>query len=97
MILNPRCSHCRPTYPSKTEIELKQEIEMSNPFDEVRTAVSNAESQLQAADSAALSMAQLLVGRLRHVQSSGHWAGTSALRKLKKELRDFDMTTGEWK
>jgi len=70
---------------------------MPNPLDEVRTAVSNAEEQLKAADAAALSMAQLLVGRLRHVQRPGYYGGTRALRELKKELRDFDMTTGEWK
>lgn len=70
---------------------------MSNPFDEVRTAVAEAESQLKAADAAALSMAQLLAGRLRHVQGPNYYGGTSALCKLKKELRDFDMTTGKWK
>jgi hypothetical protein len=70
---------------------------MPNPFDEVRAAVANAEEQLKAADSAALSMAQLLVGRLRHVQKPSYYGGTAALCKLKKELRDFDMTTGTWK
>lgn len=70
---------------------------MSNPFDEVRAAVSQAKEQLRAADDAALSMAQLLVGRLRHVQSGNQYRGADALRALKKELRDFDMTTGEWK
>lgn len=70
---------------------------MSNPFDEVRQAVSEAKSQLEAADAASLSMAQLLAGRLRHVSKNNHWAGITALRALKKELRNFDMTTGEWK
>lgn len=70
---------------------------MSNAFDEVRAAIAQAEQQLTAADNAALSMAQLLVGRLKHVQRPGYYGGTTALRRLKKELRDFDATTGEWK
>jgi hypothetical protein len=61
-----------------------------NKFDEMREAVCEAEHTLRAADDVAASMARLLVGRLR-------FAGTDALRKLKKELREFDMVTGEWK
>ena len=70
---------------------------MDNPFDDVRAAIAEAEMQLRAADSAALSMAQLLVGRLRAVQRSGYYGGATALRQLKKELRGFDAVTGTWK
>jgi hypothetical protein len=72
-----------------------QEEGMANAFDDVRAAVSAAEFQLDAADSVAQNMAILLVGRLR-LASKDH-RGTAALKKLKRELRDFDMTTGNWK
>jgi hypothetical protein len=62
-----------------------------NVFDEMRAAVNNAAETLRAADDCAGSMAALLKGRLRHV------ANVDTLRKLKRELRDFDMVKGEWK
>lgn len=61
-----------------------------NKFDEMREAVREAQLTLQAADDSAAAMARMLVGRLR-------FAGADTLRKLKKELRQFDMVTGEWK
>jgi hypothetical protein len=64
---------------------------MSNPFDEIRWAVQAAREQLKAVDQQAGKMAGLLVGRLHHVET------TEYLRDLKRELRDFDMTTGKWK
>jgi hypothetical protein len=64
---------------------------MNNVFDEMRLAVSLAKDTLRAADNAANDMAILLRGRLRQVNNR------DALRKLKRELRDFDMTTGQWK
>jgi predicted transcriptional regulator len=64
---------------------------MSNPFDEVRTAVNTARLQFQAVDEAANSMAQLLRGRLRKVDSK------VVLTDLKRELQDFDSRTGVWK
>lgn len=64
---------------------------MSNPFDEIRWAVQAAREQLAAVDAQTGKMAGLLVGRLRHVDAP------EALRDLKRELRDFDMTTGKWK
>lgn len=70
---------------------------MNNPFDQVRRAVSDAKEQLAAADDVAYLMAVLLVGRLRKIQMPGNYGATDTLRKLKKELRDFDMTTGKWK
>lgn len=63
---------------------------MSNPFDEIRTAVREAREQLKAADNSAGDMAALLVGRLRH-------CSPYVLGKLKRELRDFNMATKEWK
>lgn len=62
----------------------------NNVFDEMRLAVSKAKDQLRAADDTANSMGILLVGRLKHVNQY-------TLKNLKRELRDFDMTKGEWK
>ena len=64
---------------------------MNNPFDETRRAVRAAREQIQAVDNIAYSMADLLQGRLRKVDSK------RILSALKKELRDFDATTGTWK
>ena len=63
---------------------------MSNAFDTMRAAVSEARMVMDAADNMAPRIAQLLPGRLRKC-----WIGD--LRALKRELRDFDMTTGQWK
>lgn len=64
---------------------------MSNVFDDMRAAVRQAADTLRAADSVATDLAWMLRGRLRKVQNR------DSLRALKRELRDFDMTTGEWK
>lgn len=71
---------------------------MSNPFDETRAAVEQARSQLQAVDDVAFSLADLLQGRLRMVAKGNNtYSGTAVLRRLKRELRDFDAVTGTWK
>lgn len=64
---------------------------MSNVFDDMRRAVREAELTIRAADEVAGHMANILRGRLRQVSSGYVLAG------LKRELRDFDMTTKEWK
>lgn len=61
-----------------------------NIFDEMRGAVRQAESTLRAADSVADSMARLLEGRLQKVSPS-------VLKQMKRELRNFNIHTGEWK
>lgn len=53
-------------------------------------AIQEAKSCLQRADNTATSLARLLEGRLRHVYSP------STLIRLKKELRKFNMHTGQW-
>lgn len=63
---------------------------MSNKFDEMRAAVSEAKDTFAAADSTAHKMAGMLAGRLRHV-------GGSELEQLKRELREFNMKTHRWK
>ena len=57
---------------------------------EMCAAVEDAEKTLGFADMAADKVASQLVGRLRHVDNE-------TLRALKRELRLFNMNTGEWK
>jgi len=59
-------------------------------FDDMRAAEVHARMTMQAADKVANDMAAMLKGRLRHVHS---WN----LAELKKELRDFNSRTREWK
>lgn len=63
---------------------------MNNPFDEIEAAVHNARMLNRAVDRQANNLADLLAGRLKNV-SEYH------LKKLKKELRDFNIHTGRWK
>lgn len=63
---------------------------MDNAFDTMRRALREAELTQAAADEQAAAMASLLVGRLRH-------CGEYALKRLKRELRDFNIHTGTWK
>ena len=62
-----------------------------NVWDEMRAAMGEAKERIRAADSVSEDMARLLRGRLRLVNSA------YLLRGLKRELRDFDMTTAKWK
>ncbi len=66
------------------------EPSITNPFNEMRLAVSRARSLDQAVRSCADDMAALLAGNLDKVSS---WN----LKKLKRELRNFNMHTGSWK
>ncbi len=61
-------------------------------FDEAKRAIDEACRTLRAANSQANEMASILSGRLK---SSGVSAYT--LDKLKRELRDFNLHTGQWK
>lgn len=63
---------------------------MENPFDEMRRAINQARAINNAADNAANSIVDLLDGRLRQVSPY-------RLSKIKKQLRDFNMHTKEWK
>lgn len=64
---------------------------MSNVWDDMRLAVSKSRDTLRAADSVSTDMANLLRGRLRNVLNE------YALADLKRELRDFNIKTREWK
>jgi len=61
-----------------------------NIFDDMRAAEAEARTTMKAADNVANSMAAMLIGRLRHVHS---WN----LAELKRELRDYNIYTTEWK
>lgn len=56
----------------------------------MRKAVEEAEQTMRAADNCANDMAKVLQGRLRKVSD---WN----LKKLKAELKNYNMHTGRWK
>lgn len=60
-------------------------------LEDVERAVNEAREQMRLVDRQATSMAQLLRGRLRHVNSP------AALKELKMELRNYNAHTGEWR
>jgi len=62
---------------------------MSNIFDDMRAAMRDARTTLAAADSVAEELGRMLVGRLNR-------CNTWTLRRLKRELRNFNITTGRW-
>jgi hypothetical protein len=63
---------------------------MNNAYDEIRNALVVAKLANDASDEYASRMAQLIEGRLRKV--SPH-----ILKRLKRELRDHNIHTGQWK
>ena len=58
---------------------------------EMEQAVREARETLSNADRVALSLARLLQGRLRKVDSK------YVLSQLKRELHDFNSVTGKWR
>lgn len=65
---------------------------MSNAWDQMREAVSEAKAAIKASDSYVQSMAEMIAGRLRQSTTAG-----STLALLKRELRDFNIHTQRWK
>lgn len=59
-------------------------------FGDMKNAMEEARIVQRRADSVASTMAELLVGRLRNVNA---WT----LRKLKRELRDYNPHTQKWR
>ena len=64
---------------------------MSNAFDDMYRAVSEAQQQIRAVDSQMSRMANLCRGRLRNVDD--HYT----LAALKRELANYNVKTGKWK
>ncbi|MGE0769878.1 MAG: hypothetical protein AB7L90_25850 [Hyphomicrobiaceae bacterium] len=62
-----------------------------NPWELMRRALADADNTIRAANRMSTECAKVHSGRLRHVKDA------DVLRDLKRELRDFDMTTGKWK
>lgn len=65
-----------------------------NKFDAVRASIEEAKIMMRAVDIQAETMAELLCGRLRLLKG---YRGVDALRALKRELQDFNSTTGRWR
>ncbi|MFA6063921.1 MAG: hypothetical protein WC736_15140 [Gallionella sp.] len=63
---------------------------MSNAFDGMRAAMSEAREVMRAADIFADQMADMIADRLKHVSGP-------RLSKLKRELRRWDIHRREWK
>lgn len=64
---------------------------MSNmSFSEMFVAIQNAEDFIKRAEMFKERMARFLIGRLRGINRD-------ILSRLKKELKDFNSVTGEWK
>jgi len=61
-----------------------------NKFNLFYEGLQDAQQTQRAADANANRMAEMLVGRLRHVRGIH-------LEKLKRELRDFNIQTHRWK
>ncbi len=61
---------------------------------EVISMIHEAEQTLRQADTVAERALPLIVGRLR--QAGTTWNTKELLRKLKRELRGFNMTTRMW-
>ena len=66
-----------------------------NKYDVFKEAVDEADHTMRMVDSLADRLAQMLVGRLRKI-GSGRYPN-STLCSLKKELSQYNMTTGQWK
>lgn len=59
-------------------------------IDDMRAAVREAKATLQRTDNMVEPLAEMVVGRLRHCSD---WT----LRKLKRELRDYNPHTKQWR
>jgi hypothetical protein len=65
---------------------------MPTAWEQMREAYLSAKETIRAADSAVDDMARMCVGRLQKSVRSN-----VTLEALKKELRDFNIQTGQWK
>lgn len=61
-------------------------------FDEMNAAVEDAERTIRLLDMRVNKMARMIAGRLQSAD-----VPSTVLCKLKKELQNYNMTTGEWK
>jgi hypothetical protein len=61
-------------------------------FSEANAAIEDAARTMNEADRVARCIAHLLAGRLRSANVSGH-----VLKRLKRELADYNIHTSNWK
>lgn len=66
-----------------------------NKYDEFKSAIDEADETMRVLDLMAYRLAQMLVGRLRKI--GNHNYPNPTLCALKKELSNYNMTTGKWK
>ena len=64
---------------------------MSLTLYEINSSINDARRTIENADESTERMCRLIIGRLKHVNSP------YLLKQIKKELRDYNMHTGEWK
>lgn len=64
-------------------------------WDEFNEAVNDAEKTLRYADMAAEKAGKMLIGRLRSLPKTR--SNHKTLCYLKRELKNFNMSTGQWK
>lgn len=67
-------------------------------YEERRQILADAAASEKIVDNGVMDFVKLIVGRLKraYTNDATYWNAQS-LKKLKKELRDFDMTTNRWK
>jgi len=63
---------------------------MANLYDDVRTIIRQHRDLQQALENNAYALGELMQDNLRMLRAG-------QLRRIKRELRNFDMTTGSWK
>lgn len=63
-------------------------------YREAQEAISDASNTLRRADEMANDIIKLLPGRLRKINK---YYSVEAMKDLKRELKDFNAKTGEWK
>jgi hypothetical protein len=69
---------------------------MSVTFDEVTAAVNDAERAIRQANIRVEQMTFLVRGRLRYIDVN-RWSNRELLADLKRELSQYNATTGQWK
>lgn len=77
-------------HPSNKGAVTMNYLELQEAVEDARRTNARFESQIK-------SLSELLCGHLRAVNKDHMWQSTNTLRKLKKELTEFNAITGQWK
>lgn len=65
--------------------------------DELRKALADVADQQRVADAFIPELVRLVVGRLCASRERFSWSDKELLKRLKRELQDFDSRTGRWR